>query len=431
MTIPPPQNIEIEESVLASIFLYQDKGTEILKPEHFYATKHQAIFKAIENLKARKEPPEIVLICQELTSMGHSLSDFAGAISKIQDQPPAGDLEISSRKIQALYQLRQIVQVSHAAIKRALAADPETVNATIGYLRAELCRIEASAPSCWKHLDEVIMECIDLADEKSKTKGITGVPSGYFPIDQLTGGWQGGDLIILAARPGMGKTAFAINCMRNAAMQGYGQGLLSLEMVAAQVGNRMLAIESQTDGMKFRTGQFNVLDWERLTDAAGKLQGLPIWIDDAPKATYTEIGAKCKALVEEKKARIIWIDYLGFIDGDKTAKSKVIEIETITRSLKATAKELNIPIVLVCQLNRKCEERGDKRPMLSDLRDSGAIEQDADLVAFLYNDEYYHGDASESKGITEFILDKQRNGATGYINLEWQPVFTKFVAHVG
>jgi replicative DNA helicase len=285
-------------------------------------------------------------------------------------------------------------------------------------------RIDSGSGSDWCQLNDVITNCMDSAEELAKKGGITGVPTGFRDLDWYTSGFQGGDLVILAARPGMGKTAFAINSINNSAKQGFKAGFLSLEMVAQQVGNRFLSITSNINALKFRSGRFLPDDWEKMVSAAELLSTHGVWIDDHPRASYQDIHSKCKVLLSRHHANALWIDYLGFIDGDKD-QNKVAEIQSITRALKQSAKEFNIPIVLICQLSRECEKRPNKRPILSDLRDSGAIEQDADVVLFLYREDYYKPD-SKDKGVVEVSISKQRNGPTGTIKLQWQEEYTSF-----
>jgi len=269
------------------------------------------------------------------------------------------------------------------------------------------------------------VECMDHCEEISKSNSLTGVPSGFSKLDFYTAGFQPGDLIVLAARPGCGKTAFAVNAAKNSARTGHKNLIQSLEMERVSIGNRFLAVMSRVNSLKFRSGRFGMDDWERLTDAAGGLAELPIWVDDSPRVTVQEIQKSARAMRIKNGLDILWIDYLGFVDGDKSSRSKVQEIESITRALKALGKELCIPVVLISQLNRDCERRDNKRPVLSDLRDSGALEQDADMVLFLYRDSKYNKD-TEDKGIVECEIAKQRNGPEARVKLRWTEEFTRF-----
>jgi replicative DNA helicase len=269
-----------------------------------------------------------------------------------------------------------------------------------------------------------MFECVERCEELQDKGGITGVPTGYIDLDALLCGFQGGDLILLAGRPSMGKTAL-MNCAAvNAAERGFPSAICQLEMTNIQTGNRLLALNGKVNSMKFRSGKFSNEDWFKIQSTASKLSGYKIYVDDSAVSNYQEIQKKARYAVKNYDIKILFIDYLGFIDGEKD-QGKVNEIQTISRGLKATAKELNIPVILLCQLNRSLEQRPNKRPILSDLRDSGALEQDADVVLFIYRDEVYNKE-SEFQGVAEINVAKQRNGPTGIIRLAWLPAFTKF-----
>lgn len=418
-----PHDLDLERQVLQSCLAGDDAPYEVLKPDHFYNTHHANLYLAMNNLHQRQEPVEISLIAGELKQNMTSIP--AAALSVVLDYPPAPDAALAARKIVGYYQLRELANACHAAMKRALSAGPDQPAEVSQYLKCELERIDAGRQSEWCHISDIITECTENAERLSKHGGITGVPTGFRDLDFYTCGYQGGDLNIIAARPSMGKTALAVNCMLNAAREGHGAGFISLEMQRVPVGNRALSIAASINALKFRSGRFVGTDWDKMVDAAGRLSDYPIWVDDHPRASYQTIHSKVKTLMQKHpQAKVVWIDYLGFIDGDKD-KNKVQEVESITRNLKATAKELNIPINLLCQLSRKCEERPNKRPILSDLRDSGAIEQDADTVFFIYRDDYYN-QQSKDKGITEVSISKQRNGPTGVVKLAWQEEYTRF-----
>jgi replicative DNA helicase len=419
-----PHNTELEQSVLSAAINFREDVSK-LKPEHFYNGAHKTLFSAIDALRKKQEPVELPLLFGELKGKGFNPLDFSNHISKILEAPPPADISVASKKLVSFYQLREAIKISSAAIKRALAAGPDDAVEVITYLERAIERIKSGSPTEWQHISTIIESCIDTAERMRHNSGITGVPTGYPDLDWYTCGFQPGDLIVLAARPSMGKTAFAINCALNGALKGFGSGILSLEMANRQLGNRMLAIKSSINALKFRSGRFLPQDWDRMTDAAERLSDLGIWVDDAPRASYSDLAAKIKTLVSAHGVKCIWIDYLGFLTGDKD-NGRVQEVESITRALKQTAKDLMVPIVLICQLNRQCETRpGNKRPVLSDLRDSGAIEQDADVVLFLYRDEVYHKETKEP-GIAEVSISKQRNGPTGTVKLAWQEEFTRF-----
>jgi replicative DNA helicase len=417
-----PNNLDLEKQVLASCFIGNIDAFDTLKPEHFYHSSNQILFNAMQSLVKRDEPLEVSLIMGELKTLGKPI--IPQWINEIMDYPPAASVDISAKKIIGYYQLRETIKACHAATKRALNSGPDEFGEVSGYIKGEMERIDQGAGSEWCLLNDIVITCMDRAEELAKRGGITGIPSGFRDLDWYTCGFQPGDLIILAARPGMGKTAFAVNAIANSADCGFKAGFLSLEMVAQQVGNRFISIKSSINALKFRSGRFIPDDWERMNTTAEELSRFGVWIDDNPRASYRDIYLKCKTLLQRHKANALWIDYLGFIDGDKDS-NKVAEIQSITRALKQSAKEFCIPIVLICQLSRECEKRPNKRPILADLRDSGAIEQDADVVLFLYRDDYYKQD-SKDKGVVEVSISKQRNGPTGTIKLQWQEEYTRF-----
>lgn len=417
-----PHNVDLEKQILSSCLAMDEAAFEAIKPFHFYISQHEILFQAMQSLNSRKEPVDVSLILGELRSMGKSVS--TELISDLLEYPPSTDIETACHKLGGYYRLRETIRACHAASKRAMAGGPDDSSSVLSYMRCEVDRIEEGAGSQWCHLRDVVAECIDSAEKLRQHGGITGVPSGFRDLDWYTCGFQGGDLVILAARPGMGKTAFAVNAIGNAAEKFHRSGFLSLEMAKQQVGNRFLSMRSSINALKFRSGRFIPEDWMKMTDAAGVMHSWGVWIDDHPRAHYKDVHRKAREAINRHGAQALWIDYLGFLEGERD-NGKVEEVQSITRALKQTAKEFNIPIILICQLSRKCEERPNKRPILSDLRDSGAIEQDADVVLFLYRDDYYKPE-SKDKGIVEVSISKQRNGPTGTVKLLWQEEYTRF-----
>lgn len=421
----PPHNVEIEKSILSGLLTAQEYDLlDVLKPEHFYRGPHQAIFAACQKVYEREKVLDIALVAHQIGEDLERIGGY-GYLGKLLDEPTPISTAAYCDKLVGFYKLRRLIEASNAAIKRSLAALPDEFDSVIDYLSAQISDLSSGRTAEWCKLDSVIMECVDICEELQKRQGITGVPSGFSDLDFYTCGFQPGDLILIAARPGCGKTSFAINSAKNSAKAGFKNGVMSLEMVRHQIGHRFLSIVSRVNGLKFRSGRFAMEDWERITDAAGKLSNLPIWIDDSPRASHIDLAKKSRSLKRQSGLDILWIDYLGFLDGDKSQRSKVYEVESITRSLKALAKELKIPVILLCQLNRECERRDNKRPQLSDLRDSGALEQDADLVMFFYNDAKYHAETAE-KGVIECEIAKQRNGPTARIKLRWEETITRF-----
>jgi replicative DNA helicase len=417
----PPHSLELEQSVLCALLCFQEYGIfDTLKAEHFYRTSHQKIYAACQSSYRSSKVVDASFL---VANMGEKLNEVGGAgyISQIMDAGTPTNTESYCQKIIAFWRMRKIIEVCNAAMKRSfLQEDPDEI-AT--YMQTTI-NSTACNLSQWVKVSDVVDECISRCEALQGNSGITGVPSCYVDLDRYTAGFQPGDLVIIAARPGCGKTSLAVNSAYNSAMKGFKNGLMSLEMVRTQIGNRLLSMGAKVNGMRLRNGNLTSEDWERITYSAGNLHPLPLWIDDSPRASHRDIASKSRFLKTNSGLDILWIDYLGFVEGDKT-RSKVYEVETITRELKALAKGLSIPVVLLCQLNRQCEMRENKRPILSDLRDSGAIEQDADVVLFLYNDSKYNDD-SPDKGVIECEIAKQRNGPTARIRLAWFESYTLF-----
>jgi replicative DNA helicase len=421
----PPQDIDMEKSVLSSLLMEQDfEIFEQIQPFHFYRNAHQTIFTACKSVFDKEKTLDIKLVIQAL---GNDLEKCGGAsaISLLMDEPPPSNPQVYCAKLIGLYKLRKVIEIANAACKRAFSSIPDECDAVLDYMMTEVSKLDGGRSAEWCKLDDLILDCVDICGELQKRQGITGVPSGFKDLDFYTCGFQPGDLIIIAGRPGSGKTSLAINAAKNSGRKGFKNGFASLEMVRTQIGNRFLSMVSGVNSLKFRSGRFVNDDWEKINDAAIGLSPLPVWIDDSPRATYIDIQKKARGLKRNNGLDILWIDYLGFLDGDKTKSGKVHEIESITRGLKSLAKELMMPVVLICQLNRECERRDNKRPMLSDLRDSGAIEQDADLVILLYNDSKYNKDTTDF-GVIECEIAKQRNGPTARIKLAWNESITRF-----
>ena len=420
----PPQNTELEQSILATILTDPDDDLFELTGTDFYSPKNASVYNVCYGLWVDKVPIDIASVGNELKK---SNQDFSlSYLSEILNFPPVVDNKYSVKQIQGYANLRRMIELSNAVMKRCYRATPEDVEKIVDDLQSKSLKIGTSKADNFATIGSIVTDAIEHCEVIAENRGITGVPTGFKLLDHLLCGFQPSDLIILAGRPGMGKTAFAVNCMADSAKNGYVNDFYSLEMARLQIGLRFLTVGARVDSQKLRSGRMDAEDWSRLTDAAGQLYNLPINIDDTPCATYQEIQRKARKSKKKNDTKIIWIDYLSFLDGDKDG-GKVAEIETITRGLKSLAKELTVPIVLLCQLNRMCEQRGDKRPILSDLRDSGAIEQDADVVLFLYRDEVYNrSDDNPERGVVEVDVAKQRSGPTGRIKLTYLDSFTRF-----
>jgi len=423
----PPQNIEAEESVLAAVLNTPDllsQAIEILSPSDFYRTAHQEIFQACLGLHHKSEPADLLTVTSHLRDH-EKLKGVGGAtyLSRLLHEcPVAPNVEHYCRLIKDKAILRQTIFTAHNIIQFC-HSENHNVQEVVDNAQRAILKIESgSQQDTFTSLKDLSVASIDRYEQIAKSPThITGLPSGYPDLDNATCGFQSCDLIILAARPSMGKTALAMNMVVN---MGVPIAVFSLEMAKEPLYDRTLASESRINSMRFRSGRFTKEDWESLTAVSSRLYELPIFIDDSPSLSYSEIGRRARRLKRKEDVQAIIIDYLGLAQGDKQ-NGRVEEVSSISRGFKAMAKELNIPIIALHQLNRSCEQRDNKHPRLSDLRDSGAIEQDADLVLFLYRDEVYYKD-SKHKGKAELIIAKQRNGPTGTVYLTWIETITRF-----
>ena len=430
----PPQSIDAEESILAAILIDNDTlldVLEILSPEDFYRTAHQIIFTGITQLFTRNEPIDLVTLANILKEQ-KKLEEVGGAtyLAGLVDSVPLAVNAVHYAKIiHDKASLRKLIQRANEIARRCFE-DQGAVDDTINFAENAIFEIsESKIRPSFHALSNIIDSNIDELEERQGNKSLlTGVPTGFTRLDALTSGLQKSDLIILAARPAMGKTAFALNVARNAAVDGgVPTAVFSLEMSKEQLSMRMLCAESRVDSSRLRSGFFSKEDWERLTEAAGLLSQAPIYIDDSPDISPLEIRAKARRLKMEKGLGLIIIDYLQLMRSHRSNERRDLEISEISRSLKILAKELDLPVVALSQLNRKLEERSDKRPQLSDLRESGALEQDADVVAFIYRDEVYNKDENNpNRNKAEVILAKQRSGPVGIAHLAFLSQYTRF-----
>ncbi len=428
----PPQDLQAEKYILASIFVDPDSLVRIvdfLKPEDFYSPAHRAIYSACVSLFERDEPIDVVTIHSELEKKGE-LEKAGGTIylSELATLLPTSAHILHYAKIvKEKSILREIIRISQDLIYRAYYS-AEDSHEILSYAEKAFFELAYHGrKESFSHLKEVVKDTVKhLESIYQRGELITGIPTGFHELDRMTAGLQKGDLIILAARPGMGKTALALDIVRNACKQaGIGAAIFSLEMSKQQLCARMLCAEGKVNFQKFRTGQLDHTEWQRITMAANTLSQLPIYIDDTPGINILEVKAKARKLLKDIPLGLIVIDYLQLMRSIERKERREQEISEISSGLKALAKELNVPVLALSQLNRKVEERPDKRPQLSDLRESGALEQDADVIMFIYRDEFYHKDSPE-KGIAEIIIGKQRNGPMGVVKLAYLSQFTSF-----
>lgn len=430
----PPQSIEAEESILSAILL--DNSTlldvlEILSPDHFYRTAHQKIFTAIAELFSKAEPVDLVTLTNILRDK-NQLEDVGGAayLARMVDTVPSAiNVRHYARIVRDKSSLRRLIAKANE-ITQHCYEDAGDLDQVLDFAEGAVFEIsEDKHQAAFHPISKIIESNIDALEERQGKKAlVTGVPTGFTQLDHKTSGLQGSDMIILAARPSMGKTALALNIARNAAIDGnVPVAIFSLEMSKESLSERLLCAEARVDSGRLRGGFLNPEDWNRITEAASVLSEAPIYIDDSPDISATSIRTKSRRLKMDKDLGLIIIDYLQLMKGRASSERRDLEISEISRALKLLAKELNVPVLALSQLNRKLEERSDKRPQLSDLRESGALEQDADVVAFIYRDEVYNKDENNpNRGTAEVIIAKQRNGPTGIIPLTFLGQHTRF-----
>ena len=432
----PPQNLEAEQSVLGSILLDNEVFAHIegsLSAEHFYKEGHRKIFRACERLFRRSEPIDLVTLTEELRQTGEleSVGSVPYLIGLADSVPTAAYAESYAKIVAEKAVLRELIsssgQIMQTAYDQALPIE-QILD------KAEAQIFELSSNKRTHHFEgmgSLVTETFAHINEMfSNPDPITGLRSGFKELDMMTAGLQPSSLNVLAARPSMGKTAFALTIGQNVALrEGKTVGIFNLEMSAVQLVTRMLCSEARVDMSRVRNGQLSDRDFQRLADTAGKMSEARIFIDDNADLTVMELRSRARRLMAEHDLGLIIIDYLQLMSGSgKTSgggENRQQEISSISRGLKLLARELNIPIIVLSQLSRAVESRPNKRPMLSDLRESGAIEQDADLVMFIYRDEYYD-QQSEKQGIAEIIIGKQRNGPVGTIELQFHNAHVRF-----
>ena len=438
----PPQAVQVEQSVLGALLIEKEaipQAIEILAPDSFYTARHNKIYGAVLSLFERGNPVDLITLTDELKRRGQ-LEEIGGAyyLSELTSQvASAANVEYHSRIIAEKSLLRNMIETMTGVVGRAYdpAADAFEL---LDEAESEIFRIsDAGLRRAAVSMNDVLKDTLTrLESIHGREGGITGIPSGFSRVDQMTGGWQNSDLIIIAARPSMGKTAFALASARNAALHHEnptGVAIFSLEMSSQQLAQRLLTSEARVDAQAARTGRLKDDDWPHLARAAGRLSAAPIFIDDTPGLTILEIRAKCRRLKAEHNIGLVIVDYLQLMHGTLSSKNsnREQEIAHISRSLKSLAKELNVPVIALSQLSRAVETRGgDKRPMLSDLRESGSIEQDADVVCFIYRAERYgitvDENGNSTDGLAELLVSKQRNGPTGDVTLAFVNQYARF-----
>ncbi|KKK36851.1 DNA helicase [Mesobacillus campisalis] len=430
----PPQNQEAEQAVLGAIFLEPSSLTvasEVLIPEDFYRAAHQKIFDVMLNLNDKGKAVDLITVTEELAAA--KLLEDTGGVSYLSELaasvPTAANIEYYARIVEEKSLLRRLIRTATGIAQDGYSREDE-VEALLSEAEKSILEVaQRKNAGAFHNIKDVLVRTYDNIELLHNRVGdITGIATGFAELDRMTAGFQRNDLIIVAARPSVGKTAFALNIAQNVATKtAENVAIFSLEMGAEQLVMRMLCAEGNINAQNLRTGSLTDEDWGKLTMAMGSLSNSGIFIDDTPGVRISEIRSKCRRLKQEQGLGMILIDYLQLIQGNgRSGENRQQEVSEISRSLKALARELEVPVIALSQLSRGVEQRQDKRPMMSDIRESGSIEQDADIVAFLYRDDYYDKE-SENKDIIEIIIAKQRNGPVGTVQLAFVKEYNKFV----
>jgi replicative DNA helicase len=430
----PPHSLEAEAAVLGACLLDNaaiDRVVEFVSPEDFYREAHRKIFRAILDLSERSEPADLLTVAEHLRARGE-LAEVGGAayLSELADRAiSAANTAQYARIVREKATLRTLIGAAAEIVARGFEAR-EDVDRFLDEAEHAIYQVaERKVKTSFTRVGSMIMDTFRHIEQLYERKEmVTGVPTGFLDLDRMTAGLQPSDLIIVAGRPSMGKTSFCLNIAEHVAIdKGIGVAVFSLEMSKEQLVLRMLCSQARVDLNKVRTGFLSARDFPRLATAAGRLAEAPIYIDDTPSLSALELRAKARRLRRDREANLglVIVDYLQLMRGSGSADSREQEISEISRSLKALAKELNVPVIALSQLNRQVESRNPPKPRMADLRESGAIEQDADLIAFIYRDEVYNPN-SRDEGKAEIIVAKQRNGPTGEVMLAFRKEYTRF-----
>ncbi len=436
----PPQAVELEEAVLGALLIDNsalNQVIDILSPEAFYKDAHARIYQSIHDLFGRSEAIDILTVSQDLRKNGH-LETVGGEYYLVhlsQRVSSSAHIEYHARIIVQKHIQRELIRISSEIINDAFEEGTDVMDLLDKAEQSLFNVAQGNLKKNYESSQDLIHQAISRIEEISKKEGLSGVPSGFTQVDRVTSGWQRSDLVIIAARPGMGKTAFVLSMARNMAIDhNTPVAVFSLEMSSVQLITRLISSETGLSSEKLRKGNLDDHEWQQLLAKVKNLEDAPIFIDDTPALSVFDMRAKCRRLVAQHKVGIIIIDYLQLMTagGGKSSGNREQEISTISRSLKSIAKELSVPVIALSQLSRAVETRGgSKRPLLSDLRESGAIEQDADIVSFIYRPEYYgitewddDGSPCESQG--EFIIAKHRNGSLENVRLKFEGHMAKF-----
>ncbi len=432
--ILPPQNIEAEQSILGGLLLESsafDQVSDLLKEDDFYKPAHQIIYRSIKELHAKSERPDLLTI-SNLLETKRELEPIGGSsylASLLEKTISAANILSYCRIVREKSLLRKLISTSTRFIDKAYSGDYQDVEVFLDQSEAELFKVsESNNQTGLVGSMEIVKTSIERIEELYKRKAeITGLATGFAELDKMTAGLHGGELTIFAARPSMGKTAFSLNIAGHAAMKMKKTvAYFSLEMGKEAVMTRMLSAEAKVSMQELRSGKIQDSSWPRLINAAGLLSEAPLFIDDTPGISPFEIRARCRRLKAQHGLDLIVIDYLQLMDLKQRVESRERAVAEISKGLKTIAKEMNVPVIALAQLNRGVEGRSDRRPMLSDLRESGSIEQDADVIGLLYREDYYDKEDPDKQGHAEVIIGKQRNGPTGTVKLKFDGKFNRF-----
>ncbi len=429
----PPHNLVAEQSVIGSMIMDKEAiivAAEIVRKEDFYDQRYGVLFEAMLELHNEGSPTDLITLQNKLNEMDvpsniNSLEFIRDLVASV---PTSANVRYYANIVKEKSVLRQMIRVTEG-IANECYLDKSATGDILDKTEKEVFDIlQKRNTGEVVSIKDVVVESLESIEAAARNKGtVTGVPTGFYDLDYKTAGLQPSDLVLIAARPSMGKTALVLNIAENVAIkENIPTVIFSLEMSKDQLVKRMMAMHSKINSQSLRTGDLTDDEWVELVNTSRTIGNSNLVIDDTAGISVSELRSKCRKLKLENNLGLVIIDYLQLMTGSKHAESRQQEISEISRSLKALAREIDAPVVALSQLSRAVEQRPDKRPMLSDLRESGAIEQDADIVMFIYRDDYYNHD-SEDKGVSEIIIGKQRNGPTGTIKLGWQPEYTKFV----
>ena len=437
----PPHSLEAEQSVLGGLLLDNeaaDRVGDVASADDFYSDAHRVVYRHVMQLMADGKPADVVTLAESLSSA--QKLDYVGGLAYlgalVQNVPTAANIRHYAQIVRDRSILRQLAATAGEIAETAYNPLGRNAKAVLDEAEAKVLHIAEQGARGAQHFHEIgkllatVVDRIETLYNRDNPSDVTGVPTGFVDLDRMTSGFQPGDLIIIAGRPSMGKTSLALNIGENVALDtGMPVAVFSMEMGAAQLALRMIGSVGRLDQHKLRTGRLLAEDWDKLSAALGRLNEAPILIDETPALNAIEVRSRARRLMRQYgKLGLVIVDYLQLMQSTAQGENRATELSEISRAMKSLAKELQVPVVALSQLNRSLEQRPDKRPVMSDLRESGALEQDADVILFIYRDEVYKPD-SQDKGTAEILISKQRNGPTGMVRLTFRGEYTRFENH--